>query len=199
MRITGGRLRGRRVPAPDQAGVRPTSGRVREALFSILGQDLTGWSMLDGFGGSGLMAFEAASRGAGPVTVVERNRRVAAALKQAAASLDVSVEVRIADAKAALRSGSWDLVFLDPPYRDDPGAWVTRAAGAVGRVLVIEHAAARRVPPEAGALVLDRTRPYGDSALSLYRPRRDAGDAEAEPVAEDVGVVEGEGQPVQGG
>ncbi len=199
MRITGGRLRGRRVTVPDQPGVRPTSARVREALFSILGQDLDGWSMLDAFGGSGLMALEAASRGAGPVTAVERNRKVASALERSAAALGVPLDVRVGDARAALRNGVWDLVFLDPPYRDDPAGWLTAAASATRRILVIEHAASRSVPSAAADLQLDRTRRYGDSALSLYRPRGDAGGPVAEPVPQDVSVVEGEGEPVEGG
>ncbi|MCE7957512.1 MAG: 16S rRNA (guanine(966)-N(2))-methyltransferase RsmD, partial [Acidobacteria bacterium ACB2] len=71
LRITGGHLRGR-VLEGVPAGVRPTASRVREALFSMVGQDLRGWSVLDAFGGTGLLALEAVSRGAAPVVVVER-------------------------------------------------------------------------------------------------------------------------------
>lgn len=169
MRITGGRLRGRTVRVPDIKGVRPTAGRVREALFSMLGQDLSGWSMLDAFGGSGLMAFEAASRGAGPVVVCERNRKVLAALQRAAGELGLELEVRGGDARATLRSGRWDLVFLDPPYADDPAAWVRHAAPAVGAVLVIEHDSGKAVPTTEGGLERFRQRRYGDSTLSLFR------------------------------
>ena len=64
IRVTGGALRGRSLPARVPEGVRPTAGRVREAVFSMVGQDLRGWSVLDLFGGSGLIGIEAASRGA---------------------------------------------------------------------------------------------------------------------------------------
>jgi 16S rRNA (guanine966-N2)-methyltransferase len=171
MRISGGRLRGRVVKVPDLPGVRPTAGRVREALFSMLGQDLSGWSMLDAFGGSGLMAFEAASRGAAPVVVCERDRRVARALQGSADSLGLEVELRGGDARATLRSGTWDLVFLDPPYADDPAAWVQAAADAVREVLVIEHRSGKPVPAISGPLERVKQRRYGDSTLSVYRPR----------------------------
>jgi 16S rRNA (guanine(966)-N(2))-methyltransferase RsmD len=171
VRITGGSLKGRRVPSPDVAGVRPTSSRVREALFSMVGQDLDGWSVLDACGGTGLLAFEALSRGAGPVEVVERRPAVARRIGQAARALGVVVRVRVGDAGRALGEGRWDLVLLDPPYADEAGPWVERALGAVGRVLVVEHRRGASLPAEAGRLVLDRQRTYGDTGLALYRPR----------------------------
>lgn len=170
------------MPVPDLPGVRPTAGRVREALFSMLGQDLRGWSMLDAFGGSGLMALEAASRGASPVVVCERDRRVAAALQKTARGLGVALELRFGDARATLRGGTWDLVFLDPPYADDPARWVEAAQAAAVRVLVIEHRSGRPVPERAGALVRERQRRYGDSTLSLYRPGAPASVEEGEVV-----------------
>lgn len=182
MRISGGRLKGRVVKVPDIQGVRPTAGRVREALFSMLGQDLSGWSMLDAFGGSGLMAFEAASRGAAPVVVCERNRRVATALERNAQALGVVIEVRGGDARGALRSGAWDLVFLDPPYADDPAGWVRAAEDAALQVLVIEHQSGKAVPSRAGSLERVRQRRYGSSTLSLYRPRPLPGIDEGEVV-----------------
>ena len=71
--------------------MRPTSARVREALFSVLGQHLEGLSVLDAFGGSGLLSFEAASRGAGPITVVERNRRQVRSIERQAAELGLEL------------------------------------------------------------------------------------------------------------
>jgi len=171
VRITGGSLRGRSVRVPDVTGVRPTAGRVREALFSMLGQDLSGWSMLDAFGGSGLMAFEGASRGAAPVVVAERNRRVAAGLKRSAEELGVDIEIRVGDARSTLGSGRWDLVFLDPPYADDPATWVRAAAGSASAVLVIEHRTGRSVPTSVGSLERVRQRRYGDTTLSVYEVR----------------------------
>ena len=157
------------VRVPPVKGVRPTAGRVREALFSMLGQDLAGWSMLDAFGGSGLMAFEAASRGAGPVVVCERNRKVAAQIQRSARELGVDVDVRLGDARTVLHSGSWDLVFLDPPYADDPATWVRHAARAVRQVLVVEHRSGGVVPASVDSLERARQRRYGDSTLSIFR------------------------------
>lgn len=170
MRITGGRLRGRVLRGRVQAGVRPTSSRVREALFSMVGQQLDGWSALDGFGGSGLLAFEAWSRGADPVTVVERRARVAAAIRAEASQLGATVQVRQADLARVLPEGQWDLVLLDPPYDEAPEPWLERAAPAVGRLLVFEHRSAVTLPDTVGALVLVRSRVYGDTSLSLYAP-----------------------------
>lgn len=194
VRISGGRLRGRALAVPPVAAVRPTAARVREALFSMLGQNLHGVSVLDLFGGAGLLAFEAASRGAGPITVVERDPRVARAIAANARSLGLSIELRQGDA-AAVDTGEWDLVLLDPPYADPPERWLRHAAPRAGWRLVIEHDAGPQLPaaPGAGHQLL-RSRRYGRTAVSVYG-RAPAGVAEAEVVGEDAGVVEGEAEP----
>lgn len=193
MRITGGDLRGRVLPGRVPMGVRPTASRVREALFSMVGQDLRGWSVIDAFGGTGLLGFEAASRGAGPVLIVERRPATARQIASAAAALGLdALSVRVGDAARVLPEGSWDLVLLDPPYADDAARWVRAAAASARRALVMEHRAGVALPPEVGALGLDRARSYGDSALSVYRPRTLAGLEEAPVIGEDLGVVEGE-------
>ena len=87
-------MRGRVLKGKVGPGVRPTASRVREALFSILGQDLGGRDFLDGFGGSGLITFEAISRGA-TVTTVERNRTIASGIQASAAQLSVEIDLRI--------------------------------------------------------------------------------------------------------
>ena len=192
MRITGGSMRGRVVPGRVGPGVRPTASRVREALFSMVGQDLAGWTVLDAFGGSGLLSFEALSRGA-LVTTVERHRPTAQQIRTAARALGVSLDVQMGDAKRTLSSGSWDLVILDPPYEDDALAWAECAAGSVERVLVIEHAVGTDWPETIGTLVLDRSRRHGDSVLTVYRPRADAGVEEAPVVGDDASVIENDG------
>src|SRR5215468_9276773 len=104
VRIIGGALRGRVVRFPAVAGLRPTPDRVRETLFNWLGQDLSGLACLDLFAGSGALGFEAASRGARPVILVERDRRIAESLQASAQALqadgsgDGAVEVVRADA-----------------------------------------------------------------------------------------------------
>ena len=168
MKITGGTLRGRVVPGTVPKGVRPTSSRVREALFSMIGQDLEGATVLDGFAGSGLLTFEAVSRGA-TVTTVERNRGVVRQLRERAAALGVILDLRTGDARNTLSSGSWDIVILDPPYADDPVDWVSAGASATDSMLVIEHSAGAVMPATVGNLVLDRSRRYGDSTLTIYR------------------------------
>lgn len=199
VRLTGGRLRGQLVRVPSSSAVRPTSSRVREAAFSMLGQNLHGVSVLDLFGGSGLLTFEAASRGAAPLTVVERDRRVAQELAESARALGLSLDLRVSDAKR-VTAGCWDLVLLDPPYADNSLTWLHLAAPRASWRLLIEHPADRRLPASVdGSLVQLRSRTYGRSALTLYgRERPDAGVAEDEPVAEDLGVVEGKGEPING-
>lgn len=120
VRIIGGKHRGRKLPVADAPGLRPTPDRVRETLFNWLGQNLTGWHCLDLFAGSGALGFEAVSRGAASVVLVEQAARVAKNLQTAASLLAESgLQVVCADALAYLsRPGQqpWDLVFLDPPY-----------------------------------------------------------------------------------
>ena len=128
VRVIGGAWRSRIITFPDQRELRPTPDRVRETLFNWLGQDLTGKRCLDLFAGSGALGFEAASRGATEVLMVERERGAYAALEANRAALGASqVKIVRADALDFLRGarGVYDVVFLDPPF----GA--TAAAAAV--------------------------------------------------------------------
>jgi 16S rRNA (guanine966-N2)-methyltransferase len=119
MKITGGTLKNRVVSIPKQEWVRPTSSRVREAVFSIVGQDLRGISFLDAYGGSGIMAIEAYSRGADPVTICEKNMHVQAYIKKNIVSLNVSINLQKRGVEGIIENGTWDIVFLDPPYADN--------------------------------------------------------------------------------
>ena len=137
----------------------------------MVGQDLAGWSMLDLFGGTGLMALEAASRGAGPVTVVERDARAAATVRANAAALGVALRVRVEDAgRAALDPA--DLVFLDPPYADGVERWLARGGSLCARVLVMEARTGTTWPAAvagaSGALALARERAYGATTVAVY-------------------------------
>lgn len=121
VRIIGGSHRGRFVSFPDAAGLRPTADRVRETLFNWVQPFIPGSRCLDLFAGSGALGFEAASRGAESVTLVERNPEVAAHLRQSAQALGlVNVEVLTANALDWLASanGGFGLVFVDPPFAD---------------------------------------------------------------------------------
>ncbi len=122
MRIVGGEWRGRRIAVPARGGVRPTPDRVRETLFNWLGQRLDGAACLDLFAGSGALGFEAASRGAARVVMVEADRAIAAALKKSREQLGAAaVEIVPGDALAFLARGGerFDVVFLDPPFRQN--------------------------------------------------------------------------------
>lgn len=127
VRIIGGAWRSRLVRFPAREGLRPTPDRVRETLFNWLGQDLTGKACLDLYAGSGALGFEAASRGATRVVMVERDRETFRALQENAAVLGAAaVELARADALEFLRGdrGRYDVVFLDPPFGGGELDWV---------------------------------------------------------------------------
>ncbi len=167
-RLSGGELRGRVLRAPVPEGVRPTGGRVREALFSLVGQDLRGLSWLDLTGGYGLVALEAWSRGARPVVVVEREAKVAAVIRRHMTELAAPLDLRIGDAhRVPLPPADW--VFADPPYaqvEDPAGAarWVDRARSLARRWAVLEGPAGAPWPADG----LDDRRVYGDTELVFY-------------------------------
>ena len=119
IRIIAGEYRGRRLAVPDLPGLRPTPDRVRETLFNWLGQRLEGMSCLDLFAGSGALGFEAASRGAARVVMVEQSRKAFTALERARKELGTArIELVFGDAFDYLGRASerFDLVFLDPPF-----------------------------------------------------------------------------------
>ena len=123
VRLIGGHWKRSKLPVADKPGLRPTPDRVRETLFNWLGQDLTGWRCLDAFAGSGALGFEAASRGAAEVLLLERDAALVRSLQASGKRLQASqVTVVATDALAwMLRCdpGRFDLVFLDPPFDAD--------------------------------------------------------------------------------
>ncbi|MBL8290121.1 MAG: 16S rRNA (guanine(966)-N(2))-methyltransferase RsmD [Rubrivivax sp.] len=120
VRVIGGLWKRSKLPVPDRPGLRPTPDRVRETLFNWLGQDLTGWCVLDAFAGSGALGFEAASRGAAQVWLVERDAAIARTLSATRERLGAeAVQVVCTDAIAWMsraEPGRFDLVLLDPPF-----------------------------------------------------------------------------------
>jgi len=127
VRIIGGQFRRRLLDFPGSAGLRPTPDRVRETLFNWLGQDLPGWTCLDLFAGSGALGFEAASRGAGRVVMIERDRAALDALEKNRAVLGANqIDILRADALAWLANSheTFDLIFVDPPFDSDLAAAV---------------------------------------------------------------------------
>ncbi|MEM1023295.1 MAG: 16S rRNA (guanine(966)-N(2))-methyltransferase RsmD [Myxococcota bacterium] len=174
MRIIAGQWGGRRLPAAPQ-GVRPSSDRVKEALFSMLGPKLEDARILDLFAGTGALGLEALSRGAGHATFVERASRSWACIEQNLRLLQVSADrfrlVR-GDAFSFLRrdpTETFDLVFVDPPYAE-----LGKVSPCLeGRILapdgqmIVEHDKRVRVETGPGLRPLDQ-RSYGDTRLSVF-------------------------------
>ncbi|HYG66821.1 MAG TPA: 16S rRNA (guanine(966)-N(2))-methyltransferase RsmD [Anaeromyxobacteraceae bacterium] len=175
-RIVAGEARGRRLVVPRGTGTRPTSDRVREAIFNVLGQFFDGGAVLDLYAGTGALALEALSRGCARATCVEADRAAAALLARNAATCGFGgrVEVRRERVEAALSRlppASFDLAFLDPPYAEGPGA-ALEALGALlrpGGRAVAEHDARRPPDDTYGPLRLVDRRRYGDTGISIYR------------------------------
>ncbi|MGL4408720.1 16S rRNA (guanine(966)-N(2))-methyltransferase RsmD [Zoogloea sp.] len=120
VRIIGGEWRSRQVDVSAVKGLRPTPARVRETLFNWLGQELDGWDCLDLFAGSGALGFEAASRGAASVSMIEQDALAYSVLQNSAKTLKAEcVQLVRGDALKFARSAgrTYDLIFLDPPYR----------------------------------------------------------------------------------
>jgi 16S rRNA (guanine966-N2)-methyltransferase len=172
MRVVAGRFKGRTLHAPKGRSTRPTSDKVREALFSVLG-DVTGAHTLDLYAGSGALGIEALSRGAASVTFVDDDERALAAIRRnvdAVGAAEVS-ELARRDALAFLRAGAgpFDLVFVDPPYSSAPrlGEPLTRLLPAVlsndGRIVTESD---KRAPLRLDLpLVLERI--YGDTRIAI--------------------------------
>jgi 16S rRNA (guanine966-N2)-methyltransferase len=177
MRVIAGRYGGRRLQAPPGAATRPTSDRVREALFSVLGGRVGGARVLDLFAGSGALGIEALSRGAAEATFVDSAPASIRAVRANLEALGADAEVRRADARrflggASAASRQYDLVFLDPPYRlaGRLGSELTAALPAVlapGAAVVAESD--RRAPLELGLPILDERR-YGDTLIRIHGP-----------------------------
>jgi 16S rRNA (guanine(966)-N(2))-methyltransferase RsmD len=175
MRVVAGAYRGRRLVAPPGDATRPTSDRVREALFSVLGASVDGARVLDLFAGSGALGIEALSRGAGATVFVDRAPAAIKAIRANLAALGIEADVRRAEARGALRAASaraeaYDLVFLDPPYRHavQLGRELSEALPAVlapGARVVSES---DRREPLALALAMTDERRYGDTLIRIH-------------------------------
>jgi len=156
VRIIGGQWKRSRLPVADMPGLRPTPDRVRETLFNWLGGDLEGWRCLDAFAGSGALGFEAASRGADEVVLLERNRALAASLRQSRERLNAqALRVECADAlawMAACAPARFELVFVDPPFD--------------AQLFVPALAAAARLTVPDGFVYLEADREFGAGELA---------------------------------
>jgi 16S rRNA (guanine966-N2)-methyltransferase len=171
VRVVAGEFRGRRLAAPRGARTRPTADRVREALFSMLG-DVSGARVLDLYAGSGALGIEALSRGAGSAVFVERNARAAAVIERNLASLGLEQKVVRDDAMRFLAraEGTFDLVFCDPPYDS-----ASRLAGPLTEGLPDVTSQDARIVTESDKrkplelpfpLLTERT--YGDTRIAIH-------------------------------
>jgi 16S rRNA (guanine(966)-N(2))-methyltransferase RsmD len=161
VRIIGGAWRGRIVRFPKTLELRPTPDRVRETLFNWLGQELTGRRCLEPYAGSGALSLEALSRGAALSVAVDRNRTLIDALRATATAIGATtLETHCADARRFLAAErrSFDVIFLDPPFGEEPWEWLLPAC------------VARLVP--GGFLYAEAARPV-ESMASLAPWRRD--------------------------
>lgn len=180
MRITGGRACGRPIAVPALRGVRPTGSKMRQALFNILGKKVANAEFLDLFAGSGLMGFEALSRGARFLTCVEKNIVCARCLEINAQKLGFLDKIKIIRADfrqaiAALSGQRFDIIFADPPYKSDFGCLILDLIAENNLlqdkgILVIEHQKNLEFDTEENGLSLIECRPYSQSAFSFFAP-----------------------------
>jgi 16S rRNA (guanine966-N2)-methyltransferase len=172
MRVVAGSHRGRTLHAPKGRSTRPTSDRVREAVFSVLG-DVEGAVVLDLFAGSGALGIEALSRGAAHATFVDSDERAVAAVRRNLDDLGLGADVHRRDALAFLGSakGPFDLVFVDPPYSSAPrleerlSQLLPAVLAGNGRIVTESD---KRAPLELG-IALDFERDYGDTRIRVHR------------------------------
>ena len=183
MKITGGQIRGRVLAAPKNLEIRPSSSKVREAIFNIIGQDLSGSRVLDMFSGTGVLGIEALSRGATLADFVDDAKQSLALIKKNLALCGYEHSGRIY--KWNLTKGlprnhlfletTYDLAFLDPPYRSGPAAGLMEELAvseqlAPGALIVLESGKTVETR-HALSLPLIETRIYGDTKLSIYKKK----------------------------
>lgn len=181
MRVIAGTHRGRRLRGPRTRALRPTSDRVREALFSILGNRLKNGRFLDLYAGTGAVGIEAVSRGIEHVTSVESNRDALKLLHQNLELCHIGEEIAVRSQTVQQFlsypnqwNGPYDIVFADPPYAEASELPALLAESrtddlfALDSWLVIEHAAKTDLPMSLGCTQFLRRYRYGDTALSLY-------------------------------
>jgi 16S rRNA (guanine(966)-N(2))-methyltransferase RsmD len=157
VRIIGGQWKRSKLPVADKPGLRPTPDRVRETLFNWLGQSMDGWRVLDAFAGSGALGFEAASRGAAEVLLLERDAALAKSLLASAVRLKAqTIKIECADALAWMARAAparFELVLLDPPFGQElflPALQVAAPLLVPGGLVYLEAPTLLDPPPECG-------------------------------------------------
>lgn len=174
LRVIAGSLGGRMFEGPDSHATHPMSERVRGALFNSLG-DLDGKTVLDPFAGSGAFGFEAVSRGAKSVTLVERDRKAQVVIAENIAKLGVSGRISFVRANCRAWAETYagepfDLILCDPPYDDVKVSTLELLQKHLKHngLMVLSHSGRESAPTVNGVVVVDK-RIYGDAALAIYR------------------------------
>ena len=186
MRVIGGNAKGRRLKVPNGRALRPTSARVKEAMFNILPHDLSGLKALDLFAGTGNMTIEALSRGAEAAILVDASGEASRAIRENLSRLSIANRCRLLNmpVQRALRHlerqhETFDLIFIDPPYGQNlvertltiiAQTSILRASG----IAVAEHSVRDQVSDRYGDLALCDRRRYGDTLLSFFKWQRQA-------------------------
>jgi len=182
IRIITGHLKGRKIPTLQGQGIRPTSLRSREALFSILGSSIAGTTVADLFAGSGSIGLEALSRGAAKAVFVEQHPEAGQTIEKTLRQFNVATQSRvlIQDVALAMKNPllvGWrpfDVLYFDPPYRFEQSLQLLMQIANAELVaktghIIYEHFAKMTPPSSLGPWVLTRTAKYGETALSFYQ------------------------------
>jgi 16S rRNA (guanine(966)-N(2))-methyltransferase RsmD len=188
MRISGGIAKGRRTATKgllsktsDGENLRPTSSKVREALFDIIRNEIDGASFVDLYAGTGTVGFEALSRGASRAIFVEPNDLRAITIKKNADEFGFREKAQVVKnraheflEKSSSKKEIFDIFFVDPPYHSEEIKKVLPMIGEKGLlnksgVVIVEHFFKREMPETAGELKIDRSYRYGDTMLTFYR------------------------------
>mgnify|MGYP002631965075 CR=1 FL=1 len=177
-RLTGGSARGRVIRSVGGRDLRPTSEKVRSAIFSILGPDVVvGATVLDLYAGTGVLGMEALSRAAESVVFVEAREAICHSIRASLAELEMTNQARVVKASAENALGhdeeNFSLVFIDPPYRIDPWDSILGRMGsgdllADNAVVIAEHYYKRELASAYGGLVKTTHRRYGDTSISIF-------------------------------
>ena len=183
IRIITGSLKGRKIPTLQGQGIRPTSLRAREALFSILGSIIPGSCVADFFAGSGAIGLEALSRGAQKAVFVEQHVMAGQTLQKTLSQfrLESQSQVIIQDVALAIQNPSlvgwhpFDVVYIDPPYQFENSLHLLTQIEQANLLakdgyVIYEHFSKRTPPTVIGDWELTRNAKYGDTGLSFYRP-----------------------------
>jgi len=180
MRVISGKFRSRHLKGTPPPGIRPTSDKLKETIFNILGPSVQGATFLDGCAGLGGIGIEAISRGAAFVYFVEQSRKACQIIRENLRTLEVQEGFRILEMDLVrsldLLDAPLDLAFVDPPYdREDLYDACLKRFGTVpllapAGLLIIEHSKRKEMPHSAGNLQKIRSLVQGDAALAFYRP-----------------------------